>query len=400
MKAQTIPLHEKANAFSVSSPYQLSNRLQDSDAFYLFLDLFTDKVTEFGHNRFANFIKRYRCSVAYLQNDFTQTLDENLLDVLIMGVLWNEYKGRWGNSIKSKEKILTQLFYLRKTNAGIKSQVDNVRGKLSARMLNNSTVVNATLSLANFALLSSWLSATTEYNEEVVRMRSWIKFLEGIPSIESEMFLKDVVSFADWFKTEARIELKKYTRGVDSFLASHKQKYQGKENYFFTGRHEVEYHLNMVGASILNKSMRKEFMETDYQVLLLPSCMTKGENCQSMEIMQGTVCTHCSANCNVSRVSREMLRQGTHTFIIKHSSGFSSYLKKWANQKKVGLIGTACTLNLLAGGFEMKRQNIPSQCVFLDYSGCKKHWNEKGIPTDISLSQIKSIAGVKETQAV
>ncbi|MBK7029286.1 MAG: DUF116 domain-containing protein [Bacteroidales bacterium] len=81
------------------------------------------------------------------------------------------------------------------------------------------------------------------------------------------------------------------------------------------------------------------------------------------------------------------------TYIIPHSSDFTRFLEKWQNQPDTSLIGVACILNLLTGGYEMKNLNISSQCIFLDYCGCKKHWNEEGIPTDLNINQLKKVAG-------
>ncbi|NJK98458.1 MAG: DUF116 domain-containing protein [Bacteroidales bacterium] len=53
----------------------------------------------------------------------------------------------------------------------------------------------------------------------------------------------------------------------------------------------------------------------------------------------------------------------------------------------------ACVLNLLKGGYEMQKLNIPSQCVFLDYCGCQKHWHKNGIPTDLNSNQLQKIVG-------
>ena len=36
------------------------------------------------------------------------------------------------------------------------------------------------------------------------------------------------------------------------------------------------------------------------------------------------------------------------------------------------------------GGFDMRARGIASQCVLLDYPGCKKHWDREGIPTGVN----------------
>ncbi len=39
----------------------------------------------------------------------------------------------------------------------------------------------------------------------------------------------------------------------------------------------------------------------------------------------------------------------------------------------------------------MRELNIPSQCVPLDFCGCKKHWHNEGIPTKLNLSRLLQI---------
>ncbi|MGA8743170.1 MAG: hypothetical protein WB561_18425 [Terracidiphilus sp.] len=41
-------------------------------------------------------------------------------------------------------------------------------------------------------------------------------------------------------------------------------------------------------------------------------------------------------------------------------------------------------LNILPGGYDMRSGRIASQCLLLDYPGCKKHWDPKGPPTAIN----------------
>jgi len=390
MKTPTLSLSETPKQNKFNSPYQLNLSANGSDAFYLMLDIFTDHILKEGHTQFDQLIHQYRCSAAFMNNGFKQSSDENVLDILIMGVLWNQYKGKWGGSIAMKKAILNKLYTIRKNNAFLKPMADNLRGKLTP-MLDHPVDENIEMNADNLKHLTMWLSATGEFNEELLRIESWIEFLAGIPKSMEQFFLVHVERFALWFEEEAHAAMKNYTRGVRQFLSTHLLKYRGKEDYFFTGRNEVEYHLNMVGASIMNRSMQKEFLETEHQILLLPSCMKKNENCMSVEVMQGRICTNCTEGCNISKVSQQMKEEGVHTFIIQHSSSFSKYLERWANQNKIGLIGTACTLNLLMGGFEMKRLNIPAQCVFLDYCGCKNHWSEKGLATNINVRQVHNL---------
>lgn len=379
-----------ANTQSLASPYRLDSTGQNSDTFYILLDLFTEKVLKLGREWLGEIIINYRHSAHFLQNKFQQSADENLLDLLIVGVLWNEYKGQWGKNIKLGAVLLNKLYQLRKLPI-LKKISDNARGHLGHYLLNNQPNQNVPLNFKNLQRLTWWLSSTNEFNEEVLRINTWNKFVATHSEVNQQAIFHKLIEFAKWFQTEASMALHDYTRNVEPFLKNHCNSYRKKEDYFFTGRSEVEYHLNMLGAAIMNKNMRNDFLETCCQILLLPACMAKNKKCRATETQNGYTCTHCSPDCNVSIVTKSMRLEGIQTIIAYHSIDFSKTLKNWAKQKHTGLIGTACTLNLLSGGFEMKRLHIPGQCVFLDYCGCKKHWNQNGVPTNINIQQIKKV---------
>jgi hypothetical protein len=86
-----------------------------------------------------------------------------------------------------------------------------------------------------------------------------------------------------------------------------------------------------------------------------------------------------------------MKKQGITSYLIPHSSDFSKFLVKWKDCPDTSLIGVACVLNLISGGYEMKRLGISSQCVFLDYCGCKKHWDKEGFATSLNVNQLTKV---------
>ncbi|MEJ6949995.1 DUF116 domain-containing protein [Natronospora cellulosivora (SeqCode)] len=57
----------------------------------------------------------------------------------------------------------------------------------------------------------------------------------------------------------------------------------------------------------------------------------------------------------------------------------------------VSIIGVACLLNLLSGGWKAKEMGMPALCVLLDYCGCKNHWDKKGVITNLNYEQLSNI---------
>jgi hypothetical protein len=185
----------------------------------------------------------------------------------------------------------------------------------------------------------------------------------------------------------------KYLQNLNYFHQNTLPSYKYREDYFFASRHENEYYLNMFAAEVLNRGLKKGFSETRKKVLLLPTCMRKepAAGCKAKSDGKELVCAACSAECNIGKVSTEMKKQGITSYLIPHSSDFSKFLVKWKDCPDTSLIGVACVLNLITGGYEMKRLGISSQCIFLDYCGCKKHWDKEGFATNLNISQLSKL---------
>jgi hypothetical protein len=46
---------------------------------------------------------------------------------------------------------------------------------------------------------------------------------------------------------------------------------------------------------------------------------------------------------------------------------------------------------LIGGGLELRGNNVAAQCVFLDFPGCRNHWTEEGVPTDLNFEQLRRV---------
>lgn len=74
-----------------------------------------------------------------------------------------------------------------------------------------------------------------------------------------------------------------------------------------------------------------------------------------------------------------------NVFIIPHESSLSTLVNK-GEEKAV--IGIACILNLMSGGWKAVRIGYIPQCVIIDYPGCKAHWQEKDIMTNVNFNKL------------
>jgi hypothetical protein len=113
--------------------------------------------------------------------------------------------------------------------------------------------------------------------------------------------------------------------------------------------------------------------------------------CQAFKEGQDIICVGCSEQCRINHIKQLGEKTGFDVLIVPHSSGFTRWLEQWRDQDHSGVVAVACVLNLLAGGYEMKSLNIPAQCVFLDYCGCKKHWCQSDVPTGLDEKRLLQI---------
>jgi hypothetical protein len=102
-------------------------------------------------------------------------------------------------------------------------------------------------------------------------------------------------------------------------------------------------------------------------------------------------CAACDPNCAVNRITQRMCKLGAKVYLVPHSTGYSRWLDRWEREPGIGVIAVACLLNILPGGYEMRSRRIPSQCLPLDYPGCKKHWDHEGHPTAINEDRLVQI---------
>lgn len=85
-------------------------------------------------------------------------------------------------------------------------------------------------------------------------------------------------------------------------------------------------------------------------------------------------------------------------YIIPHESNITTNTNfKYGD---IGIIGVVCVTNLISGGFKAKSLGFVPQCVFLDYCGCRAHWHESGIITEINEDKLLSTLGINKNRYI
>jgi uncharacterized protein len=226
------------------------------------------------------------------------------------------------------------------------------------------------------------------------RLRKWQDYLTGLTSNQSSSIIATAITLALWFEGSSEAALGIYTSNVDRYLNEARPQKYWHEDVIFCGRRRIEYHLNMVGAEIMNRAFRKDFIKTDRKLLLIPTCMRLlgDTKCKSENIDNWLKCVECTKECQVCYLSEMGRKNRFDVFMVAHESSISAGKnKKMQLDSNTGVIGVSCILNLISGGWMLKEMGIPAQCVLLDYCGCKNHWHEQGIPTSINVQKLNQI---------
>lgn len=375
--------------------YFLCESNESSTEFYKKNLNFSKKVLNKLEGNFSNDINDYMNYINKNNMEQLRSKSEYLLEILMIGVFWKEHVNKAISLSKIPRNILIKLSTLREKES-IKKIVDINRGLLEYLFLNRRSNDKVKISLENYKKLVNYLKACGDYKEEAKRLEVWISYFFSLNKNKVEKILTSYLEFAKYFEDISQEALGIYTKNVNLFLKNIDKKYKYREDFLFCSRKEVEYHLNMVGAQIMNEAYRKEFLKTKEKGLLLPSCMRiKDEkNCKAIKTEEGYICNSCSKNCNVNKYDKLGKKYNFQVYIIPHESSIS--VKNKIKDGHIGIIGVACVLNLISGGLKAKNLGFVPQCVFLDYCGCKDHWHDKGIITDINMSYLLYSLGIEE----
>jgi len=363
--------------------YRIRNR------FYSDLDFSVDLITDYFQS-LEKFITPYKNFNEKMSDDYCHYEPDYALEFLILSVYWNSYCGTALNTPYPIICILKILTKIRSRFRILKTGIDFLKGFIFTvffkRDYNNIYDYN----LVTLGRLINWLEGVGDFKEEVSRLNRIMFFLKTLPEDTINEYFLLFRDMFEYFQNNISPILKNYTFNGDS-----KEEYIStdfcREDYVLRDKSEIEYHLIMVGAELMNRSLKDKFLKTEEKILLIPACARPYNNKNKKCRRDGFIyhCTECNQDCNVFQIKKlGEEKKIFKTLIIPHSTDFTNQLKKWQNQEKIGLIASACVAHLFLGGYEMKKLHIPSQCIFLNFSGCSSHWTKKGIPTEIDLNRL------------
>ncbi len=376
--------------------YSLKLEKSNSEDYYKDISAFTNIVMEKAGQSITPYADDYKEYLNIYNLEEIRETEEYVLELLSFGVLWKSYSGQALSIHQAPFITMAKMSEWRKKHQRIKPLIDFARGIFLTLFLlkNEKEKPQQIPTLDQIDHVCKWFEATGEFREQALRFIRWRAFW-GHKS-EDELFeiFSAIDEFTDWFDKSSIEALGKYTQNVERFLAKSNKQYRWREDRVSCTRSRIEYHLNMVGAELMNRAFKKEFEKTEKRVVLVPGCMRgrSNEECEAVKVKEGLYCSDCFPGCRVNEL-RKLGKKYTgkkafDVYIIPHASDLSLWSPQPGKQK-CGVIASACVTTLVEGGWELKRYNVPAQCVLLDYSGCKKHWHSEGFPTMFNVRELK-----------
>jgi hypothetical protein len=375
------------------------------ERYYRAVATFADALLAAGREELGLVLAGYEGFVREHQVERLRTRSEYLLDALTLGVLWRAH-GAGALRVGGARARLMETLAARGPRELLRPGVDCLRRSADACLLASVDDPwepgGPTPSLDDLERLLTWLAATGEYDEEVSRLEPWGDFLHSDPLL-AEWMLAEIVLFAAEMEDAAAAALGGYTSGVERFLRNDLVGHRWHEDLVQCGRRRAEYHLNMVGAEILNRAWRAEFERAPRKVVVLPACMRAlpDERCRAEREEGGQLrCTGCAPRCAVAEIRALAARAGAEVIAVQHGSDFGRLVRAPALAAEgTAIVGVACVPGLVGAGWKARAAGLPAQCVLLEYSGCRAHWHPEGVPTRIHLGELARILGVERERA-
>ncbi len=359
-----------------------------SDAYLSAVARLADDVLAKGEALTA-LVDDYAAFVDRTHREARRSHDEYLLEALLVGVLWRA-RGYEATRPSDRRDDLVHVLVAER-RAGQARRRD---GSTSALLVLDAPtrLGRPDPSLAEFVALCDWLVASGEYDDEMGRLAGWQEFLGQVP--HAEEVLHRVVAFAIDFEAASRVSLGRFTERVDRFLRSDLAGRGPREDTLQCSRRRVEYHFNMVGAEILNRAWREEFLACRRHVVVLPGCARRRDrDCAAKHSDIELRCSHCTAGCSISAATEIASRHRAEALAVLHGSDFGRFLRSSAlsgGVGEVGIVGVACVPGLVGAGWRARAQGLPAQCVLLQGSGCG-HWRTHAEPTMLDLRELSRI---------
>lgn len=367
-------------------PYQIGT-LAQGDPFHSVLSGFADEFLLEAERRMGDLIDARLALHGAGNQEPARSRGEYAIELLTFGILRSEYAAMVQATSDTTLRRMADLWRIRSTEPERKADADQERGRIFLGILHRAWEQRPGPT-PDDTRLTRWLEATGEFVQESLRMDAWLAGNEAFWSTEE--FVAATSEFAVWFEARAKFVLGRWTTGVDTFRRAVLEADLPREDLFLVTRTERLYHLNMLGSEVMNRGFRPGYDRRARKIVLVPGCMRlrDDKSCQARRDGLDIVCARCHPDCEVAALDRLGEEKGFGVRVVPHASTFTAWLERWSRDADTALVAAACPLHLVPGGYEMRALGLEAQCVLLEFSGCKRHWDPSGTPTRLDRNRL------------
>ena len=369
-------------------PYDIGSRVHEV-SFLEAVERCADVFVQQADHLAGDLLDGYLAYVGAGDGASVRSRGEHAIELLTIGLLRREMGALAAATTDRTMDRLEELWALRSREPLRKTEADAERGRIFHHLLCEAGMFSG--QRADDSRLVRWLSATGEFVQEALRMRPWLAGNDVFWATDDFRARPD--ELAEWFTLEAASRLGAWTAGVEAFRQDVLDRQLPREDLMLITRTEPLYHLNMVGSVVMNRGFLPGYARRPRKVVLVPGCMRAHDNhdCQARHDGLDISCTRCDPSCEVAALDRMARSRGFQVFVVPHASTFTAWLQHWRREPDTSLVAVACPLHLVPGGYEMRALGLDAQCVMLDYSGCKRHWDPRGIPTRLDRRRLLEV---------
>lgn len=367
-------------------PYQIGS-LAQGDPFHPVLSRFADEFLTEAERRMGDLIDARLALLGAGNEEPARSRGEYAIELLTFGILRSEYAPMAQATSDTTLRRMADLWRVRSTDPDRKAAADQERGRIFLGIQHRAWEQRPDPA-PDDARLVDWLASTGEFVQEALRMRAWLNGHEAFWSTEE--FVAATSGLAAWFEARAKSVLGRWTSGVDDFRRRVLESDAPREDLFLVTRTERLYHLNMLGSEVMNRGFRPGYDSRPRKIVLVPGCMRSRDDksCQARRDGLDIACTRCHPSCEVAALDRLGEEKGFGVRVVPHASTFTAWLERWSRAPDTALVAAACPLHLVPGGYEMRALGLEAQCVLLEFSGCKRHWDPSGTPTRLDRNRL------------
>lgn len=392
---------------TVEHPYSLKNNRHSSDAYYEAISAFTSRWLAAAEMTLARPVRDFQ---SFLDRECQQprTFAEVAFEVLALGVLLREHGEQALNMAPAPAWILARLVEAqdRLPLPAVEKPVKAMRGLIRGlaqpeeRTGASPDTLPSPTAAALVEKLVDWLLAEG-LTAQAERMADWRAYLSQMDDQLAQAILARSLLLAEEFEPESQSALDDFTAQAAAFSSSMEACSRWRYDGGLVARRPVEYHLGMLGTEILTRAYRERFQAMPRKIVIMPDCLcarsrrvssTGALECQAQRTDLGLKCQGCTPACKVNQITRLGERRGFEAYILPddyRGVGLGACRKL----EGVGVVGVSCALTNWDAGWQVNAAGVPAQGVLLDYAGCKSHWDEEGIPTDVNVKKLLEMVG-------